>query len=63
MNTPLDLRGEFVETLGPERACTGLGLRRQHRRHREMETRMKSDGLTHGPEIAIETLELTAHQA
>ena len=62
MNAPPHLRGEFIETLGPKRKCRGLRRRRQNRRNCEMESRVKSDGLAHGPEILIEMLELTAHR-
>ena len=63
MNTPFDLRRKFFEALDSERACSWLRRRRQHRRNREMESRVMCDGLIHGSQIATEMLELTAHSS
>lgn len=60
INPPSDLRGKFLETLCPERACCSLRGHRQYRRHGEMKPRMKGNGLIRDPEIAIELFDLTA---
>jgi hypothetical protein len=62
LNAASDLCGQFVETLGPKYAGRALVRYRKHRRHGEMEARLKGDGLIYDSKAAIELLELAAHE-
>jgi hypothetical protein len=62
LNAAPDLCGQFVETLGPKYAGRALVRYRKHRRHGEMEARLKGDGLIYDSKTAIELFELTAHK-
>ena len=45
LNASPDLRGKFVETLGPKHAGSALVRCGKHRCHGEMEARLKGDSL------------------
>jgi hypothetical protein len=60
MNTPSHLRGKFLEPLRSERTCRTQRRGRHWWRNGQVESRVKSDGLIHDPETAIEVFELAA---
>jgi len=62
LNAAPDLCGQFVETLGPKYAGRALVRCRKHRRHGEMEARLKGDGLIYDSKTAIELFDLPAHK-
>ena len=62
LNAASDLRGQFVEALGPKHARRALVRCREHRCHGKMKARLKGDRLIYDPKTAIELFELAAHQ-
>ena len=51
LNAPPDLCGKFIETLRPKHAGGALVRCRKHRRHGEMESRLKGDSLIDNSKI------------
>ena len=62
LNAASDLRGQFVEALGPKHARSALVRCRKHRCHGKMKARLKGDGLIYDSKTAIELFELAAHE-
>ncbi|KRR11746.1 hypothetical protein CQ10_39940 [Bradyrhizobium valentinum] len=61
-NASPDLRGKFVETLGPKYAGSTLVRCGKHWRYGEMEARLKGHSLINDSKTAIELFKLAAHK-
>lgn len=62
LNAAADLRGQFVEALGPKHARRVLVRVRKHRCHGKMKARLKGDRLVYDSKATIQLFELAAHQ-